>query len=405
MTEEEVGEKAKRSLLNGVRIVLVSLMLLPIVLCRLFLIFSKKPFYDFMTYWASGRLFLTGKDPYSASAVYVMENSLGYHGELQTMLNPPWTLPMVSVLGVGPFSLMHLVWFVVVLILETLSVLMLWHYFGGARKQSWIALAVLGTYFPAAIAEQVGQITPLMLFGLAVFLWMERRGQYRIASAGLFLLSLKPHLVWLVALAVFLWAIQIRKYYLIFVPCLLCLTFTLFSLWVNPSVWGYFHQTTQAAIESRCGLAFILGPEVSRSYPGLRFLPMLIGLVWFAWIWQKYRACWRWEEQIPLLLLVSIGTAPYYWPHDYVIALPAMVAVAVKASRCLRQWHLVFVCWFLCQITMLGVNQFTRLMLTVVAVKWIIYWVLSMYLLADHCVVGIGLPVEETSCNHPQPEL
>ena len=48
-------------------------------------------------------------------------------------------------------------------------------YFGGEKRQRWIGVLVLLTFLPAASAEHYGQVTPLILGGLTIFLLALRR--------------------------------------------------------------------------------------------------------------------------------------------------------------------------------------------------------------------------------------
>ena len=64
----------------------------------------------------------------------------------------------------------------------------------------------------------------------------------------------------------------------------------------------------------------------------LQFLPSALGLAWFAFYWPRVRRAWRWEEQMPLLLLVSLLTTAYGWPFDLVILLPAVIQITRRAT-------------------------------------------------------------------------
>jgi hypothetical protein len=84
---------------------------LPLLLTRVKLLLAPAPLADFVTYWASGRLFLHGADPYSASAVLAMERALGWSDpHVLMMLNPPWVLPFVALLGWLPFATAYYAW-------------------------------------------------------------------------------------------------------------------------------------------------------------------------------------------------------------------------------------------------------------------------------------------------------
>ncbi len=60
----------------------------------------------------------------------------------------------------------------------------------------------------------------------------------------------------------------------------------------------------------------------------LQFVPSVIGLVWLARRWRAQHASWRWDEQLPPLLLVSYVTASYGWTFDQIVFLPALMQVA-----------------------------------------------------------------------------
>jgi hypothetical protein len=36
------------------------------------------------------------------------------------------------------------------------------------------------------------------------------------------------------------------------------------------------------------------------------------------------------SQRLPLLLLVSIASAAYFWAHDFELAIPAMIALALQ---------------------------------------------------------------------------
>ena len=114
----------------------------------------------------------------------------------------------------------------------------------------------------------------------------------------------------------------------------------------NPLVWQQYadamanrppSQWLSPTLGSLLRLAF--GEELFR----LQFVPMAVGLAWFAWNWRKTKD-WDWREQLPLLMLVSFVTAPYgAWPFDMVLLLPAVVTV--------------FVCWDRGRLGRKSVNQ------------------------------------------------
>jgi hypothetical protein len=315
------------------------------------LLLGPLPVYDFMTYWAAGRLFLTHGNPYSASAIYAIERALGWnYQEPLVLLNPPWALPIVSWFALLPYHAARAVWLGASLLLESVSAVALWRYFGGDRRRQWMALALVVTFLPAGAAERMGQITPLMLFGLTVFLVAFQRHRYVLAGVALLPLGIKPHLVYLVLLAVILWAIQNRKVALAVSAIFTTAASTAAAILYNPNLLGYSHDSTQAALNTSCGVGGVLRSLFGLQHTWLQFLPTVAGVAWFAVYWSKHRGAWIWEERLPLLLLVSLATTPYVWAHDYVLALPAFVALTAALARTRTDWLLPAASYLVVQI-------------------------------------------------------
>jgi hypothetical protein len=105
-------------------------------LVRLKLLCTPLPPNDFMIYWAAGRLFLSHANPYSAAAVFAIERSIGWtDSEPMSVLYPPWLLPLVAFPALLPFRVAHYGWLAASLILEAVSSIALWRYFGGKKEK------------------------------------------------------------------------------------------------------------------------------------------------------------------------------------------------------------------------------------------------------------------------------
>lgn len=355
--------------------------LLPLVMCgpffvrRIQLLLTPQPIQDFVTYWAAGRLFLSGKDPYSMSAMQGIERSLGWsYAHTLVMLNPPWTLPLVALLALLPFAAAHALWLAVSVVIEAVCALVLWDYFGGEHRQRWIALVLVATFLPAAMAEHMGQITPLMLAGVTGFLLALRHRRYVLGGACLLLFGLKPHLLYLVLAAILLWSIQKRRWAVLVTPAVCAVGSALAAIGFDRNVLGYFHETLQAAVDTPCGVGGALRAIFGVQHVWLQFLPSTVGMAWFAWYWMKHRVAWTWEERMPLLLLVSIGTAPYFWAHDFVLGLPAMVALAVRVGRA-RAWVLAGAAYLLVQIIIMNTDDWnSKAWIASVSLLWVVLY-------------------------------
>jgi hypothetical protein len=351
---------------------------------RVVLLFTPLPVYDFMTYWASGRLFLAGSNPYSITAMYAVERSIGWsYVQPLVMLNPPWALPIVALLGLLPFHTAHLVWLAVSLILEAVSAIALWRYFGGEKKMQWIALVLFVTFLPLGSAEHMGQITPLILAGLTAFLFLLRRQRYVLAGVCLLTLGLKPHLLYLVLLALLLWTIQTKRWALASSAIFTYGSATLAAILFNRNVLGYFHGTVQAAVDTSCGVGGTLRSIFGMQHTWLQFLPTAIGTAWFASYWIRNRRGWTWEEHLPLVLLVSLSTAPYSWAHDYILAFPSFIALTVAISRTRTDWLIASALLLVVQIEIYSlIDPTSKAWLATASLLWLVLYKIGTVSLA-----------------------
>lgn len=369
----------------------VGLICLPLLWLRLQLLFTPLPLFDFMSYWVAGRFYLAGLNPYSPAAMWPIEKALGWTGPPLVMLNPPWSLVFVAPLGLVSFQVAHYVCLVLSLALETASFLLLWRYFGGEKSKQWIALAIFATLLPAGVAEHAGQVTPLMLAGLTAFLYSLRHQRYLLAGACLLPLGLKPHLLWLALLAIVLWAAQNKRWILFVGAIATYATATLAALAYNHNVLGYLHgSTASAAMVTVCGVGGALRSVFGFQHGWLQFLPMAVGLPWFANYWLRNHPTWSWEQHLPMLLLVSIGTAPYFWAHDFILAVPALISLAVAFSRTRTNWAGVAALYLVAQIVISEASVITgsKAWMATASLVWIILYKMGTASLAkaEHTV-------------------
>ena len=311
----------------------VLLCCLPLLGLRIWMLVTKHNLYDFITYWASGRIFLAGGHPYSQDAMLATEQMLGWPSDVPMMtFCPPWALPLSSILALFPFHVAQMGWFAISLVLNCASAVGLWIYFDGKRSQAWIALIVCATFLPMGGAELLGQINPLMLASLTAFLLFVK-GKHNFA-AGLVTLGFgfKPHLLYLVALAILLWAIKQRAWTLLGGVLLGYIGTTVFAQIYNPNVADYLHRSVNDALEISCGLGWVLRAAFGVQRRWLQFLPCFFGLAWFLYYWKKHREHWDWQTHFPLLVLVSVSTSPYFWFHDFIMTFPALISLCVRGA-------------------------------------------------------------------------
>ena len=345
-----------------------------------------------MPYWAAGRLFLSGANPYSYNAIFALERAVGWPYSLPLMmLCPPWELPVAAIYALVSYRDARLGWLIISVLLDCLSCIALWKYFGGKRNCRWIPVAIFATFLPMATAEYVGQITPLVLAFVVVVLFLLRREWYFAAGVMLIGFGLKPHLLYLVSLAVFLWAIQYRKWAILAGAAISYIASTAGAFFYNRHAFNYLHNAWGPAVQTLNGPGGLLRSIFGIQHIWLQFLPSVIGILWFVIYWSKNRNRWDWKTHFPLLLLVSLCSAPYVWYHDFLLAAPALIYIAVE---CEKRLPLLLPAWLLIQCAILLCASVSPALEATAGVLWIAFY---FYALSSHA--GKELPATEATAS------
>ena len=195
------------------------------------------------------------------------------------------------------------------------------------------------TALPTAFALQSGQISPILLLGAVLFLECQKRGWQYCAAAATVLLAIKPHLAFLIWLAILFDAAVRGTWRAVLGGAATGLICTSIAFVFDRQILMHYadalgNRPPAEWVSPTIGtvLRMVLGWELFR----FQFIPMLVGLVWFVWHCRRSQAesrSWNWCEQVPLLLLVSFVTAPYgAWPFDMVLLLPMAMWLILAPS-------------------------------------------------------------------------
>jgi hypothetical protein len=115
----------------------------------------------------------------------------------------------------------------------------------------------------------------------------------------------------------------------------------------------------------------------------LQFLPTAIGTAWFARYWIRNHRRWTWEGHLPLLLLVSLGTSPYAWADDYLLALPCFVALTVAISRTRTDWLVASGLYLVVQIEIYSlIDSAFKAWLATASLLWLVLYLIGTASLA-----------------------
>jgi hypothetical protein len=298
-------------------------------------LYRALPLNDFIEYWSAARLFITGGNPYSGAEMLRVEQSLGWSSpEALPMLNPPWVLTIFAPLAALPFRTAQILWFIVSAALLFASADLLWRYYGGRPDQRVVAWACAALFFPNPVALRMGQVAPIILFGLVAFLVSMRSRSPWLAGVALFVLGMKPHLLVPLGLVLMIWIIQRRNWTVLGGLTLVVAVATAVAIVVNPAaLTGYIHLWANTPPVDL--LRYRFGFEQT----WLQLLPLVVGVGWVLIRWRRWGLRWDWGEQMPALLLGSLISAPYVWTFDQPVLTIALIRGAVAISK--RRWWLI----------------------------------------------------------------
>jgi len=292
------------------------------------------PLYDFIEYATAARLFVSGHNPYSVDEMMQAQRQLGWTQEQPLMmLNPPWFLPMLLPLGfMQSFALERTLWFWLSIGLLALGVERLWRLYGGPPSREGTAFIVAALFFPSWYCLVLGQLAPVLLLGLVGFLYFERRGQFWLAGSALALTTIKPHLFYLLWLALLPWSARRRDWRVLAGTLIAVGLGSGVALTLDRHVFTQYLAVMTGGYASLYfpGIGGILRHTLGRQHQWLQFTPVLPGLAAFLWYWRRHAPAWNWRERMPVLLTMSVLTSSYGWLLDEPVLLLPVVVIAIE---------------------------------------------------------------------------
>jgi|SRR5579864_1216054 len=301
-----------------------------------------RPLHDFVEYWTAGHLLLKHGNPYSLNEMFREQQNWGWQERVPLMfLSPPWALVFIAPLGLtDSYAPAWLLWTLAMAVVVALSSRLLMDvYFDELRipeiSDTVFYRCLFGfTFYPILLCFKFAQTAPLMLLGLAGFLWFGSKNRLVMAGAALSLTLVKPQLFYLVWIALVFASLQQRRWKILTSAVAATATLTAIALTLDPKVivqyWelarGPYAQVIPSGITA--GLRRLLGGSAF----WIQLIPPCIGLVWFAWYWRQHRLNWSWRERMPTLVTISVLTSAYGWIFDETVLVLPIIAMAAKAA-------------------------------------------------------------------------
>jgi hypothetical protein len=206
---------------------------------------------------------------------------------------------------------------------------MLWQLHGQPRNPlHWLGIS----FTPALLCVMMGQTSLFPLLGYVLFLRLHGSRPF-LAGTSLWLCALKPHLFLAFGMVLLAWVLVSKSYKILAGAAMALAASCAATLFIYPAAWtNYMRMMRTAGIENApipC-LSVALRLWLCPRMIGLSYLPAALGCAWaLGYFWTR-RHKWDWQQHGPLLLLVSLVTAPYSWIYDEGLAIPALLQGAYR---------------------------------------------------------------------------
>jgi hypothetical protein len=274
---------------------------------------------DYIEYWSSAKLFLSGMNPYSSAEVLALEKAHGFLLDSPLiMLNPPWSLPLVAWLGFFSERVGLVLWILIAVgcLVTSISILQV------PSRYRVIALI----FAPVTGTLLMMQSSPFLLLGWSIFLRYHRTRPF-VAGAALSLMAIKPHLFLLVWIVLLLESICKKDV----IPLLgfassLAASSAVVTLRI-PTVWqDYWTLIHGSSLANNYfpTLPTLLRVSINVHWAWLALLPSAVATAWAVIYYLRNRLNWSWRHHGMLVMFLAIITSPYGWISDQVVLLPAL---------------------------------------------------------------------------------
>ncbi len=379
----------------------IKLILLGLALAALWVLHTRLNVFppdDFVEYWSAGRLTITGGNPYDVVQMLSLEKSAGWpRDDALMMLNPPWALAIAMLIGIFNYTLSRYLWFILGTAAIGFCSIILWRLYQGDEKRQWVALAVLFSFGPALHALKSGQISLLILVGIAGFLYFYKKGFEFWSGVLANLVLIKPQLLYLVILAIIVWSLANKRYRVLagIAAGLVAMLGTV--LLVNPHAVGqYIHMISNYPFADwvtttiGANLRVLLGPGMFY----VEFIPTAVGIAWFLVFWYRHHHTFTWINDLPLIILVSASTTAYAWTLDYLVCIIAIVQIAILFDFRHLTWSKVPILLFYLLLDLVIVfGRFSQNWYWWVPISLLIWYLISRaYLSRNRTVESASIP-------------
>ena len=269
-----------------------------------------------------------------------MQKALGSKLPIPVMfLCPPWVLAMLAPLGlVHSYAIGWSLWFAILVVCVAIgSKLLMDTYFGDLEipeisSPRGYRYLIAFTFYPALYALKCTQLSPLVFFGIAGFLYWWNRQRKVVAGLFLCLTLVKPHLVFMLWLAILLR----REWTLLITSGSVVALLSAIVVFRFPPAFHEYLGLMSGAYPRIVASGVFGGIRTLWSSPNnywIQFVPTILGVLWLVVYWRRFKKKWNWTEQTPILITTSLLCTPYGFTHDQTLLMVPIICLAADIAR------------------------------------------------------------------------
>jgi hypothetical protein len=290
---------------------------------------------DFICYWAAGQQLAHHADPYDGQAILQIERSIGYRASSPFFMSEPPTAFFIALpLGFLSAKAGAVLWSLAIVASLMASIRLLWILNGRPPDR----LHLVGYLFPPALACLLAGHTGIfLLFGVVLFLYFHDSKPY-LAGASLIVLALKPQLFLPFDVVLLLWIVAGKRFRIAAGALIAIVLGIIFPLVLDRSAWSHYAQMTAEQLDDQIAptVSFLFQMLLAQNHLWVQYIPTAVACAWATRRYLNSHVRWDWQNDMPLLLLVSIMTSPNAWFTDEAIVLPAILYGLYQTSNARR---------------------------------------------------------------------
>lgn len=290
---------------------------------------------DFVGYWAAAKLFLEGRNPYDPTLLMNLQVGVGTSFTSPMMIwNPPVIFTLIWPLGLLDLEAAKNLWTIINVFFIFISLKCLRSTYSQSNTTDFVAWFSLLCFQPIHEVFRLGQLSLMLIASFLLALLCFSKNRRFLGGMILAFQLIKPHLVFLVFLAILFDTYRNKNLKIINGFAFGLISLLSLVLYKSPDIFSQWLNISGGVVDWKSATwTTLLRTELSEpgtiiSWP-LYVVP-LTGVLAYV-IFEKLKQNVPFIEKLQIALLLSVIFSPYGWFFDFVMLLPIQVYCATTA--------------------------------------------------------------------------